>query len=88
MHSNGEFVVTMDADMMMKPQFLKETIPLFQDEKMGFFQTPQAFHNPDVFQHNLYVESNVRNDQDFFMRFLQPAKNKFNAVIYVGSRSF
>ena len=87
LHSSGEFVVTMDADMMMKPNFLKEIVPLFQDEKMGFVQTPQAFHNPDVFQHNLYVESNVRNDQDFFMRFLQPAKNKFNAVIYVGSNA-
>lgn len=87
LHSTGDFVVTMDADMMMKPHFLKEIIPLFQDEKMGFVQTPQAFHNPDVFQHNLYVESNVRNDQDFFMRFLQPAKNKFNAVIYVGSNA-
>lgn len=87
MHSKGELIVTMDADMMMKPNFLKEIIPFFQDEKMGFVQTPQAFHNPDVFQHNLYVESNVRNDQDFFMRFLQPAKNKFNAVIYVGSNA-
>ncbi|MCA9764953.1 MAG: glycosyltransferase [Carnobacterium sp.] len=87
LHSTGEFVVTMDADMMMKSNFLKEIMPLFQDEKMGFVQTPQAFHNPDVFQHNLYVESNVRNDQDFFMRFLQPAKNKFNAVIYVGSNA-
>lgn len=85
--SSGEFVVTMDADMKMKPNFLKEVIPLFKDELMGFVQTPQAFHNPDVFQHNLYVESQVRNDQDFFMRFLQEQKNKFNAVIYVGSNA-
>lgn len=86
-HSTSEFVVTMDADMMMKPGFLKETVPFFKDSKMGFVQTPQAFHNPDVFQHNLYAESKVRNDQDFFMRFLQAAKNRFNAVIYVGSNA-
>lgn len=61
-HSSGEFIVTMDADMKMKPNFLKEVIPYFKDEKMGFVQTPQAFHNPDVFQHNLYVETQVRND--------------------------
>lgn len=85
--SSGEFVVTMDADMKMKPNFLNEVIPLFEDEAMGFVQTPQAFHNPDVIQHNLYVESKVRNDQDFFMRFLQAQKNKFNAVIYVGSNA-
>ena len=86
-HSTSEFVVTMDADMKMKPSFLKEVIPFFKDETMGFVQTPQAFHNPDVLQHNLYVENKVRNDQDFFMRYLQEAKNKFNAVIYVGSNA-
>lgn len=86
-HSTGDFIVTMDADMKMKPNFLKEMVPFFKNEKMGFVQSPQAFHNPDVLQHNLYVENKVRNDQDFFMRYLQEAKNKFNAVIYVGSNA-
>ena len=86
-HSTSEFVVTMDADMMLKKEFLKEVIPYFKNKEMGFVQTPQAFHNPDVFQHNLYAEANIRNDQDFFMRYLQPAKNRFNAAIYVGSNA-
>lgn len=77
----------MDADMKMKPTFLNEVMPQFNNEDMGFVQTPQAFHNDDVFQHNLYAEDKVRNDQDFFMRFLQVQKNRFNAVIYVGSNA-
>ncbi len=86
-NSNGDFIVTMDADMKMKPNFLKELVPYFKDKEMGFVQSPQAFHNPDVLQHNLYVENKIRNDQDFFMRYLQESKNKFNAVIYVGSNA-
>lgn len=84
-HTDGEFVVTMDADMLLKPRFLQETLGHFMDATVGFVQTPQAFHNADIFQHNLYSEKVVRNDQDFFMRSLQPQRGRFNAAIYVGS---
>lgn len=83
--TRGEFIVTMDADMLLKPRFLQETLGHFMDEAVGFVQTPQAFHNADIFQHNLYSEAVVRNDQDFFMRSLQPQRGRFNAAIYVGS---
>lgn len=84
-HSKGEFLVTMDADMVMKPQFLLHTIGHFQKEDVAFVQVPQAFYNPDVFQHNLYAEEVMRNDQDFFMRFIEPQRDRHNATIYIGS---
>jgi cellulose synthase (UDP-forming) len=33
---------------------------------LGFIQTPQSFYTPDVFQHNLYAETKVPNEQDYF----------------------
>lgn len=84
-HTSGEFVVTMDADMILKPQFLKHTIGHMNDPKVAFVQSPQAFYNADVFQHNLFAENIMRNDQDFFMRFIEPQRDLHNAAIYVGS---
>jgi cellulose synthase/poly-beta-1,6-N-acetylglucosamine synthase-like glycosyltransferase len=37
--ATGEFVAVFDADFLPKPDWLKKTIPFFQDEKIGFVQT-------------------------------------------------
>ncbi|MDO5724243.1 MAG: glycosyltransferase [Flaviflexus sp.] len=84
-HTNGEFVVTMDADMVLKPQFLAHMVGHFASSDVAFVQAPQAFHNADVFQHNLFAEHAVRNDQDFFMRHIEPQRDMHNAAIYIGS---
>lgn len=84
-HTDGEFVVTMDADMVLKPQFLSHMVGHFADQTVAFVQAPQAFHNADVFQHNLFAEHAVRNDQDFFMRYIEPQRDLHNAAIYIGS---
>lgn len=84
-HTSGEFVVTMDADMVLKPQFLRHMVGHFASSDVAFVQAPQAFHNADVFQHNLFAEHAVRNDQDFFMRHIEPQRDMHNAAIYIGS---
>lgn len=84
-YTDGEFIVTMDADMVLKPQFLRHTVGHFADESVAFVQVPQAFHNEDVFQNNLFGEHTMRNDQDFFMRFIEPQRDLHNAAIYIGS---
>jgi len=86
-HSNGEIIVTLDADMVPKSDFLTKTIGFFADEKMGFVQAPQAFFNPDPFQYNLMSHIEVPNEQDFFMRELEAGRDKFNATMYVGSNT-
>lgn len=87
-HSSGELVVTMDADMVLKPEFLQETVGHFsQQHELGFVQTPQAFHNADIFQHNLFATRMLRNDQDFFMRFMEPAYGRLNSTLYIGSNA-
>lgn len=85
--SNGELIVTMDADMVPLPSFLQKTVGYFKKEKVAFVQTPQAFYNEDPYQYNLFSGANIPNEQDFFMRRLQAGKDRFNAVMYVGSNT-
>lgn len=99
-HSSSELVVTFDADMIPKRDFLLKTIPYFVDAELknkgrkeadqihlGFVQTPQSFHDLDLFQFNLYSESRIPNEQDYFYRDIQVARTKTNSVIYGGSNT-
>jgi len=86
--TNSPCIVTFDADMIPRHNFLMKTIPFFlQEEAIGFVQVPQNFYNPDPFQYNLFSEGNIPNEQNFFFRVIQSAKNKFNATIYAGSNT-
>ncbi|WP_375180629.1 glycosyltransferase family 2 protein [Enterococcus rotai] len=85
--TSGEIIVTQDADMVPKREFLQRTLGYFAQEDVGFIQTPQTFFNSDIFQHNLYLDSEINNEQDFFMRSLEEGKDQFNAVLYVGSNA-
>ena len=98
--TSAPYVVTLDADMIVRSDFLLKTIPYFVDAekkafgkpkneqvRLGFVQTPQAFYDPDVFQHALYAEHIVPNEQDFFYRTIEAAKTSTNSVIYGGSNT-
>ena len=82
----GDLLLTLDADMMPKPDFLQRTVGFFaENEKLAYVQTPQVFYNEDIFQYNYYQGRNIPNEQDMFMRLIQSGRDRFNAVIYVGS---
>ncbi len=98
--SSSPYVVTFDADMIPREEFLLKTIPYFVDAEernsrlpegsrmpLGLLQTPQSFYNPDVFQHNLYCENRIPNEQDFFYRTVEAARTSVNTVIYGGSNT-
>ena len=98
--TSSPYVVTFDADMIPQRKFLLKTIPYFIDAErinamlpekkrrhLGFIQTPQSFYTPDVFQHNLYAETKVPNEQDFFYDVIEAAKTTTNSVIYGGSNT-
>ncbi|MDE5698460.1 MAG: glycosyltransferase [Lachnospiraceae bacterium] len=99
-HSNSPYVVTFDADMIPRSNFLMRTIPYFVDAelrnqgreeedqvKIGFLQSPQSFYNLDLFQFNLYSESRIPNEQDYFYKDIQVARTRTNSVIYGGSNT-
>ena len=98
--TSSPYIVTFDADMIPKSDFLLKTIPYFVDAELrekdrpenerlslGLLQTPQCFYEPDVFQHALYSENRAPNEQDFFYRTIEPAKTSTNSVIYGGSNT-
>ncbi|GKU84389.1 glycosyltransferase [Niallia sp. NCCP-28] len=85
--TNGDIIVTMDADMVPKINFLERTLGYFKDEQVTFVQAPQVFYNADPFQYNLFYEERLTNEQDFFMRRLEEGKDRFNSTMYVGSNA-
>ena len=98
--TSSPYVVTLDADMIPRSDFLLKTIPYFVDAEkrceklpenerayLGLLQSPQSFYDPDVFQHNLHSERRVPNEQDFFYRTIEAARTSTNSVIYGGSNT-
>lgn len=86
--THSPYIVTFDADMLPKHDFLTACIPYFLgEEKIGFLQTPQTFYNPDLFQYNLYSEDRFPNEQDYFYRDVQVMRNASNTVIYGGTNT-
>lgn len=83
-YTKGDLVAVFDADMIPLSHFLLETVPFFNEEKIGFIQTPQAFYNPDLFQYHLYSEQRIPDEQDYFYRDVQLSRNKSNTVIFGG----
>ncbi len=98
-NSSSPLVVTFDADMIPMHNFLTSTIPYFikksnksnnsniEFENIGFIQTPQSFYNPDLFQLYLFSEDSIPNEQDYFYKDVQIAKNSTNSPIYGGSNT-
>ena len=96
--TSAPLVAVFDADMCPLPQFLLRTAPFFLsgagrggkrslDTGIGFVQTPQCFRNPDLFQRAFRCEDRIPNEQDYFYRNLEPARNRVNAVIFGGSNT-
>ncbi len=44
-HATGEICLILDPDHVPKENFLEEVIPYFEDEKIGFVQSVQAYYN-------------------------------------------
>eukprot|EP00831_Metopus_contortus_P056710 TRINITY_DN4875_c0_g1_i1.p1 TRINITY_DN4875_c0_g1~~TRINITY_DN4875_c0_g1_i1.p1 ORF type:complete len:608 (-),score=51.25 TRINITY_DN4875_c0_g1_i1:74-1897(-) len=84
-HSRSLYFSVLDADMIPKPTFLEQMMGYFKDKNIGFVQSPQVFYNADPYQFNL--ELNVYNDQDFFMREVQVGRDKYNAIVQIGTNA-
>jgi len=78
--AKGELFVILDADFVVKPEFLVETVPFFVSDDVAFVQTPQTYGNLD----NL-ISRGAGYMQAVFYRFVQPGRNRFNAAFCVGT---
>lgn len=88
--TTGEFIVTLDADHIPKPQFLKRVLPYFYSynpwigryasNRIALVQTPQDFYNlpeDDPFGHRAHL----------FYGPIQQGKDGLNSAFYTGTNA-
>jgi cellulose synthase (UDP-forming) len=88
--TQGDFVLTLDADHIPKPQFMQRVLPYFFDfnldrgqyegNQIAFVQTPQAFYNlpqGDPFGHDAHL----------FYGPIQQGKDGMNSAFYTGTNA-
>jgi cellulose synthase (UDP-forming) len=85
-HSDGEFIVTLDADHVPMPDLIEQLIGFFRDPHIGAVQTAQDFYNLDSYQHLTRWERHYAwQQQELFFSIIQPGKDASNAAFYCGS---
>jgi cellulose synthase/poly-beta-1,6-N-acetylglucosamine synthase-like glycosyltransferase/predicted Zn-dependent protease len=84
--TSGEFVVIFDADHVSRQDFITRLLGYFEDEKLGFVQTPHSFYNFDNFHGTLdYARQTYWEEGEIFYNVIQPGKNHWNGVSFCGS---
>jgi len=84
-HTDGEFIVVLDADMVPQPDYLEKTLGYFRDSKTAIVQLPQEFYNLDSMQ---YQRSGTHwHEQQLFYHVIQPGKDHINSAFWCGSPS-
>ncbi len=85
-HTQGEYIVLLDADMIPQPDFIHKTLGYFEDQNVALVQLPQEFYNTNSFQHN-DTTRDIWHDQTLFFRLIQPGKDSLNSAFWCGSPS-
>lgn len=87
-HTNGDFVVVIDADTVPQPEIITHTLGYFEDADVAIVQLPQEFYNVDSFQHaKNRKQDRFWHEQTLFYRIIQPGKNRINSAFWCGSPS-
>jgi cellulose synthase/poly-beta-1,6-N-acetylglucosamine synthase-like glycosyltransferase len=77
----AEVVAIIDADYVVEPSFLLETVPHFRDPRVGFVQTPQDYRE---YRGNRYL-TNCLRAYAYFFAISMAARNEYNAPIFGGT---
>jgi cellulose synthase (UDP-forming) len=88
--TSGDFILTLDADHIPKPEFMQRALPYFytynlytgkyESNQIAFVQTPQAFYNipiGDPFGHQAHL----------FYGLIQQGKDGMNSAFYTGTNA-
>jgi cellulose synthase (UDP-forming) len=84
-HTQGELIAVFDCDFMPLRQFLERTVGFFADPQVALVQTPQHYFQSDFHNRNLGIDLVMPGDLDYFFRYLQVIRDRFNAVICCGT---
>jgi cellulose synthase/poly-beta-1,6-N-acetylglucosamine synthase-like glycosyltransferase len=74
-YSDAEFFITLDADHIPLPFFIKETLGFFEDPNVAFVQSPQTFYNDQAFLFCKKAKKVVWSEQMMF----------YNCAFFVGT---
>lgn len=78
---NAALIAAVDADYLVAPDFLRETVAAFANPKIAFIQTPQDYRN---YQDNSYFEA-LYYGYKYFFEVPMPVRNEHNAIIFGGT---
>jgi len=83
-HVTADVLLIVDADHVPLPHALERTLGYFDDPKMAFVQSPQAFFNRS-FQHPRRSDDPLLNEQSLFYDVICAGKDRNNATFWCGS---
>ena len=83
---DAEILGVLDADYVVSPGYLVNTLGYFDDDRVAVVQMPQDFYNQDSFEHEgESSEGPIYNEEAVFYRALAPAKNRWQAAFWCGT---
>lgn len=80
--SDGDLIAVFDADFVPRADYLYELVPYFDDQELGIVQSPQFF---DAQKGMHWLQRTAGATQELFYRWIQPARDRSNAAICVGT---
>jgi cellulose synthase (UDP-forming) len=85
-HTDGEFILQLDADHVPLPHILDRVLGFFsEDPRLAFVQTPQDFYNTDAFTYNVDEQSRrIWEEQRLFFGVIQAGKDNINCTFFCG----
>ncbi len=84
--THGDLVVVLDADHLVRPEFLDRLVGYFDDPRVALVQTPQVFYNLDSFQHHFRPGTRrLWHEGAVFHHAMQPGLHRWNAAFFSGS---
>lgn len=85
-HSDGEFVLILDADFIPTRSALRDLVPyMVADPEMGILQTPQYFEQTKNVHTRSMIEFGGGNIVEDFYRIVMPCRDEFRAGMCVGT---
>ncbi len=82
-----ELIAVLDADHVVRSDFLRNVLGYFDDPRVALVQLPQSFYNTDSFEHMHWPPGRRFAEQDLFYRLLAEARNRWGAAFWCGTNS-
>ena len=77
----AEIIGVIDADYIVRPDYLRRIVPYFEDPEIAFVQTPQDYRDYD---RNRFFQA-AYDGYKYFFALSMPFRNERNAIIFCGT---